>query len=58
VLLADEPTAEVSRAEETVLLELLRGTVPGSGATVVVTHSTAVADAADRVLELRDGKLR
>jgi putative ABC transport system ATP-binding protein len=58
VLLADEPTAEVSRAEEAALLELLRRVVPDGGATILVTHSTAVADAADRVLQLRDGKLR
>jgi putative ABC transport system ATP-binding protein len=58
VLLADEPTAEVSKAEEAVLLELLRRIAPAGGATVVVTHAVAVADAADRVLELRDGKLQ
>ncbi len=56
VLLADEPTAEVSRAEESALLDLLATTRPPSGATVVVTHSEAVASAADRVIELLDGR--
>jgi putative ABC transport system ATP-binding protein len=56
VLLADEPTAEVSRSEERVLLDLLAATRPPSGATVVVTHSEVVAGAADRVIELVDGR--
>lgn len=57
LLLADEPTAEVSAAEETVLLRLLRALLPPDGATLLVTHSPAVADAADRVLHLVDGKV-
>jgi putative ABC transport system ATP-binding protein len=57
VLLADEPTAEVSWAEETDLLRLLRELRPARGATVVVTHSAAVAEAADRVLDIHEGRL-
>lgn len=57
VLLADEPTAEVSSTEEHALLELLREVRPKLGVTVVVTHSEVVAAAADRVLELREGRL-
>ena len=57
VLLADEPTAEVSSAEERDLLTLLVESRPRSGATVVVTHSDRVAAAADRVLDLRAGRL-
>lgn len=56
LLLADEPTAEVSTDEEAVLLQLLRTLRPPEGATVLVTHSTAVARAADRVLHLVDGR--
>jgi putative ABC transport system ATP-binding protein len=58
VLLADEPTAEVSHDEESVLLEVIGSLRPPSGATVVVTHSERVARAADRVIELVDGKQR
>jgi len=58
ILLADEPTAEVSRSEERALLELLSVSRPPTGATVVVTHSDAVARTADRVIELVDGKQR
>ena len=56
LLLADEPTAEVSTDEETVLLELLRRLQPPGGATVIVTHSPVVAAAADRTLHLIDGR--
>ena len=57
VLLADEPTAEVSSAEEESILDLLRQWRPKHGATVIVTHSAAVAAHADRVVQLRDGRL-
>jgi putative ABC transport system ATP-binding protein len=57
VLLADEPTAEVSAAEEEPLLDLLARWRPAEGALVLVTHSPAVARRADRVLRLVDGRL-
>ena len=56
LLLADEPTAEVSTPEEAALLEMLRSLQPPDGATVLVTHSPAVAAAADRVVHLVDGR--
>lgn len=57
VLLADEPTAEVSSTEEDTILDLLRQWRPAAGATVIVTHSTTVAAYADRVVHLTDGRL-
>jgi len=56
VLLADEPTAEVSAEEETTVLELLQRWRPPEGATVIVTHSAAVAEHADRIVKLLDGR--
>jgi putative ABC transport system ATP-binding protein len=56
VLLADEPTGEVDRETERRLLVLLRERADDGTAIVVVTHSRAVAAAADRVLRLRDGR--
>ena len=56
LLLADEPTAELDRRnEETVLraLQLLRDEFGST--VVVVTHSPRVAEAVDRVIEIRDG---
>lgn len=58
LLVADEPTAEVSATEEATLLALLRALQPVDGATLVVTHSRVVADAADRVINIVDGKIR
>ena len=56
LLLADEPTAEVSRDEEDAILGLLAQWQPAGGATVIVTHSDAVAAHADRVVHLIDGR--
>ncbi|MFH8634957.1 ABC transporter ATP-binding protein [Streptomyces lydicus] len=56
VLLADEPTGEVDAETERRLLALLRERAAAGAAVVVVTHSRAVAGAADRVLRLRDGR--
>jgi putative ABC transport system ATP-binding protein len=57
LVLGDEPTAEVDRATEAQLIELLRAEV-GRGLTLVVaTHSDAVAAAADRVVTLADGRM-
>jgi putative ABC transport system ATP-binding protein len=57
VVLGDEPTAEIDRATEAQLLELLRAEVARGLALVVATHSPAVADAADRVITLADGRV-
>lgn len=56
VLLADEPTAEVSRAEEAAVLRLLTEHRPASSGTLLVTHSAAVARAAHRVVALTAGR--
>lgn len=57
VLLADEPTAEVSDREEQTILELLSHWRPRDSATVIVTHSAAVAHRADRIVQLLDGRV-
>lgn len=56
LLLADEPTAEISNEEEALMLDLLKRWRPASGATVIVTHSAAVASRADRIINLVDGR--
>src|SRR2546430_4307414 len=54
LVLADEPTAELDERNEGVALDALRRLRHDFGSTViVVTHSVRVAEAADRVLELR-----
>jgi putative ABC transport system ATP-binding protein len=58
LVLADEPTGELDQANERLVLDALRELRDSYGATVVVvTHSERVAEAADRVIELRDGRI-
>jgi putative ABC transport system ATP-binding protein len=57
LVLADEPTGELDAANEQLVLSALRDLRDSFGSTVVVvTHSQAVARAADRVVEMRDGR--
>jgi len=56
LVLADEPTAELDVRNEQIVLTALRRLRDEFGSTVVVvTHSPRVAEAADRVIEIRDG---
>jgi putative ABC transport system ATP-binding protein len=57
VVLADEPTGEVDGGTEEQVLALLRARTEAGGAVVVVTHSPAVAAAADRTVALADGRV-
>lgn len=58
LVLADEPTAELDEWNEAIVLEEFARLRADFGATVVVvTHSPAVAASADRVLEIRDGRV-
>src|SRR5205807_7602208 len=57
LLLADEPTGEVDADNEARILDLLRARAREGGAVVVATHSDRVADAADRVMRLVDGRV-
>ena len=54
---ADEPTGSLDSAAAAGVLELLRGATRSGATVVVVTHAADVAAAADRVVELRDGRV-
>ena len=57
LVLADEPTAELDERREEMVLAGLRRLRDHFGSTVVVvTHSPRVAETADRVIEIRDGR--
>jgi putative ABC transport system ATP-binding protein len=57
VLLADEPTGEVDKQAERRVLGLLRGRADEGKAVLVVTHSHEVAQTADRVVHMVDGRI-
>ena len=58
LLLADEPTGQLDSDTGHRIMALLRSIIRGEGVTAIVaTHDPAMLDVADRVLELRDGRL-
>ena len=57
VVLADEPTGNLDAASGALVLDLLRAAADAGRAVVVVTHEPEATGRADRVLELRDGRL-
>jgi putative ABC transport system ATP-binding protein len=57
ILLADEPTGELDSETAETVVDLLRARAFAGCAVVIVTHSPAVAAAADRVVELVDGRV-
>jgi putative ABC transport system ATP-binding protein len=58
LVLADEPTGELDVVNERLVIEALESLRSGGSRTVVVvTHSRQVAERADRVIVLRDGRL-
>jgi ABC-type lipoprotein export system ATPase subunit len=58
LLLADEPTGNLDPATAAVVLQQMLGLARTDGSSVlIVTHDSAIADQADRQLELRGGRL-
>ena len=58
VLLADEPTGQLDSGTGRSVMTLLRTIVRSEGLTAVIaTHDPALIDLADRVIELRDGRI-
>jgi ABC-type lipoprotein export system ATPase subunit len=58
VLLADEPTAEVDSETEGQLMRQLMQQRQGGMAMLIFTHSKSLAEQADRLLTLHDGRLQ
>ncbi|WP_296133975.1 ABC transporter ATP-binding protein [uncultured Corynebacterium sp.] len=58
VLLADEPTSALDSQLSREIAKLLRGVTDDFGtATLFITHDRSLLDYADRVVEVKDGKL-
>jgi putative ABC transport system ATP-binding protein len=57
VLLADEPTGNLDRGSAAEVMGLLRSMNQDGLTLVVVTHDTAVAELAHRILRMEDGEL-
>ena len=57
VIVADEPTGELDAATTAIVLDELCRQAANGTAVIVVTHSPVVAQRADRVLRLADGRV-
>ena len=57
LLLADEPTGALDSAGATEVLELFRRLHSGGQTILLVTHDERVAEAAERVVSMQDGRL-
>lgn len=58
IILADEPTGNLDSTNSQIVVEILRNLAhKNNRCVIIVTHDLAVADAADVVLQMKDGKL-
>jgi putative ABC transport system ATP-binding protein len=58
LLLADEPTGQLDSATGRSIMDLLRSIVRAEGVTAIIaTHDPMLIDLADRVVEIRDGRI-
>jgi len=58
LILADEPAGNLDTQTSATIIELLRSLTHSAGTTVIaVTHDLSLADQADRVFRLQDGRL-
>lgn len=57
LLLADEPTGEVDAETEAHILRLFEAHCQAGGAALIATHSRALAERANRIVHLLDGRV-
>jgi putative ABC transport system ATP-binding protein len=57
ILIADEPTGEVDADTEQRILSVFERHRESGGAILIVTHSDAIAEHANRIVRIEDGKI-
>lgn len=57
IILADEPTGALDKKNGTELMELLKNLNAGGKTIIIVTHDAAVAEYADRIITISDGRV-
>ena len=57
LILADEPTGSVDSATGEVIMRLLRRQIDEGAGGLLVTHESRQAAWADRIIQLRDGRI-
>jgi len=57
ILLADEPTGNLDSRNSQLVLDILRREHQKGKTVIIVTHEQAIADACDRQIVMKDGKL-
>ena len=58
ILLADEPTGNLDSANSEKIFALLRTLADNGLATVMITHNSELAARADRMVQIRDGRMQ
>ena len=57
VILADEPTGNLDSASTLEIMEILKGLHQAGRSVILITHDNEIAEQADRVIKIRDGKI-
>ncbi len=57
VLLADEPTGNLDSNSTMEILQILRELHSEGRTVILITHDNEIAEQADRVIKIRDGKI-
>ena len=57
ILLADEPTGNLDSKRADEIKEILRSLAAGGITVIMVTHNMDLARSADRIIEIKDGKI-